>query len=132
MYFFTALLVASSVAFVNAGVNCNGSGNCPGIVGSLSDIVNISQGLDENRIYRPGEHIICIQSQLGNGLCAFLQGNSAENGHFVKILLKDLQNHGCKKCGSVPVDATQGGNDDGNGILTVNAVGSTGGCNGIC
>jgi hypothetical protein len=90
MYFSTALLVASSIAFVHAGVNCNGSGNCPGIAGSLSDIVNISQGLDENRIYRPGEHIICIESKLKNGLCAFLQGNSAENGHFVQNLTEGL------------------------------------------
>ncbi|KAL7916600.1 killer toxin [Trichoderma velutinum] len=128
----TLFALASAVGYAAAGVNCNGSSNCAGLAFSLQDIVNQSKGLDENRIYRPGEHIICIEGVFGNGACAFLQGNSAENGHFVKILLQDLLDHGCKKCGSVPVDATQGGNDDGNGILTVNAVGDTGGCNGIC
>ncbi|OPB38899.1 hypothetical protein A0O28_0020050 [Trichoderma guizhouense] len=128
----TLLALASAVGYAAAGVNCNGSSNCAGLSFSLSDFVQLSQQLDENRIYRPGEHIICAEGAFGNGACAFLQGNSAENGHFVKILLQDLLNHGCKKCGSIPVDATQGGNDDGNGILTVNAVGSTGGCKGIC
>lgn len=45
-------------------------------------------------------------------------------------LLLDLINHGCRVCGSVPVDFPN--NDPSNGILTINYVKDIAGCKGVC
>jgi hypothetical protein len=66
-------------------------------------------------------------------MCAFLQDTkSGVVGSQIQALLQELQNHGCKGCGSVPIDFTSGSNDPANGILTVNYVGDRRGCDGIC
>jgi len=128
----------STVAFVNiiglalAGINCEGNANCPGVVGSLSEIKSFANGADDNRFYQNGEHIACVESLAGTGLCAFLQNTGGVPGSSIKTLLQDLLDHGCKKCGSVPVFFPSDNNDGDHGILTVNEVGSTGGCNGLC
>ena len=52
------------------------------------------------------------------------------SGEVIRERIGDLVNHGCQECGSVPLS---GDNDEGReGILTVNWVGWTGGCNGVC
>ncbi|KAK8034253.1 hypothetical protein PG993_009248 [Apiospora rasikravindrae] len=96
------LFLTSLATGALAGINCRGSSNCGGTLCKLTDILS--------QRYR-------------RGLCAFVQGNF--NGQITASkagdLLQDLVNHGCNKCGSVPVDFP-GSNDDGNGILTVNYV----------
>lgn len=128
------LALASTISLGSAlGINCRGSGNCPGIAGSLDELISRADAVDDNRSYQNGQNIVCIESKLNNGLCAFLQGTGGMLGKDIKVLLRDLRNHGCGKCGSIPVFFPSGDNNpDTHGILTVNAVGTTNGCNGVC
>lgn len=59
----------------------------------------------------------------GDERCAITQGR-------IYDLLLDLINHGCKGCGSVPIDFPN--NDPSNGILTINYVSDRQGCDGVC
>lgn len=130
----TSVIAIASIGITGAraGINCNGSGNCPGVAGDLSTLISFGWSIDPNRWYNNGEHIVCVQSQLGTGLCAFLQNTGGAPGSSIQPLLQALQGHGCNKCGSVPMNFLQGDNSEDHGELTVNAVGSTAGCSGIC
>lgn len=126
-------LASISISGALAGINCNGSGNCPGVAGNLNTLISYANSIDSNRWYNNGEKIVCQESALGTGLCAFLKNTGGAPGSSIKPLLQALANHGCKKCGSIPLFYPQGDNNDADhGILTVNAVGSTDGCNGRC
>ncbi|KAJ2978107.1 hypothetical protein NQ176_g4002 [Zarea fungicola] len=131
---FTTLLItlATTLGSVSAGINCNGSGNCPGIVGDVDGIINLASEIDDNRVYQNHENIVCIQSALGNGLCAFLQNTGGIRGDTIKSLVAQLKGHGCKKCGSIPVFFPSDNSESAHGILTINAVTSTHGCDGVC
>lgn len=85
-------------------------------------------------VYAPGAKIICLpqgKSFLG-GICVFTQGNVAASGTYgvvIKRKLRELSQHGCQVCGSVPLG---GGNDPNvEGILTVNYVSGVV-CRGLC
>lgn len=134
------------------GINCRGSILCPQSPGFLSDsigaLVRITNGsvgycppeyscgpLNDSEFYLPMHHIVCLptgQSFLG-GLCAFAQGSNVPakgvTGALIKRKLRELREHGCLVCGSVPL----GGNNDphSQGILTVNYVSSKA-CKGLC
>lgn len=72
------------------------------------------------------------RNDLGTGICVFLQGTaSGVQGSQIQALFKEIRNHGCKGCGSVPI-VFPGSNDPKDGILTVNYVADRGGCDGIC
>ncbi|KAF2191862.1 hypothetical protein K469DRAFT_695963 [Zopfia rhizophila CBS 207.26] len=118
------------------GINCRGSEVSAGAgtgghsLGALAGL--ISEKLDMNRAYKSGEHIACSGTKSSTGLCIFPQSLKVElKGQHIKDLLNRLMAHGCKTCGSVPVDAPNS-NNPANGILTSNWVGNTGGCNGMC
>lgn len=130
--FTIALAVGSTVNAKALGINCRGSGNCPGVAGSLNDLISIVANIQGDRFYNNQENIACIKSQLGTGLCIFAQNSGGLPGSSVLPLLQALSGHGCGKCGSVPLFFPQGSNDPTFGILTVNAVTETGGCDGLC
>ena len=135
------------------GVNCRGSALCPGYleafppdyIGLLIELTNGSSHycpldfscgpLNDTDIYLPKDHIVCLplgQSFLG-GICAFAQGRNVPatgvTGALVKRKLRELRDHGCTVCGSVPLS---GDNDPrSQGILTVNYIGGMA-CKGLC
>jgi hypothetical protein len=124
------------------GINCNGSHF--GEKGPLSTLIDIINDIDPNRVYSAPQHIACIPGSRnsvlgwynGGGFCAFLQSTKYSiNGGQIKNLMKDLADHGCKGCGSVPIDFDwPTSNSPANGILTVNYVVDTASpCpNGLC
>lgn len=115
------------------GINCRGSGNCLGIGGSIDDLLGVISNIDPNRWYNDLENIACIETELRNGLCVFMQGTSGAPGSSIGPLVQALKDHGCKKCGSVPLFFPQGDNNpDDHGILTINAVGVGSACDGLC
>ncbi|KAL8724945.1 MAG: hypothetical protein Q9181_006605 [Wetmoreana brouardii] len=135
------------------GINCRGSGFCQyGPSTNSPDITSIFVSLATGTIgvcsahffcgpiadtdmYAPGAHIVCMPqgtSFLG-GICAFTQGNitaAGTSGHVIKQKLKQLHEHGCTLCGSVPLSA-EGNDPDEEGILTVNYVRRRV-CSGVC
>ncbi|KAF4950771.1 hypothetical protein FGADI_7967 [Fusarium gaditjirri] len=114
----TALLAAGQAA---AGINCRGSSQCGGGTQgeSVSDFIDLARFLDPNRWYYNGQHIICTQH-----LCAFLQNTGGMPGSSIKNLFWELYNHGCKRCGSVPVFYPDDNDEKSHGILTINYVSS--------
>ncbi|KAJ3524757.1 hypothetical protein NM208_g11930 [Fusarium decemcellulare] len=129
----TSLIAAGLVASgaSAAGINCNGSALCSREPGNLQHILSYSGGLDDNRWYQNGQHIICQTSTDNAGLCAFLKNTGGLPGREIKRLLIELENHGCKKCGSVPAFYPSDNNSNSHGELTVNFVQGTN-CQGIC
>lgn len=134
MQFTQGVIIAALAAGAMAqGINCNGSSQCGNTGGRTTDILNSVQGIDTGRTYQNGEHIACWESSLGTGICAFLQSTGGITGDLIKELVQDIVNHGCTVCGSVPVFFNSGDNNiNDHGELTINYVGSTGGCNGLC
>jgi hypothetical protein len=112
----TALLAAGQAA---AGINCRGSSQCAGGISGayLSSLINLASYIDQNRWYKNGEHIVCADR-----LCAFLQNTGGMPGSSIKNLLKELDKHGCNKCGSVPVFFPEDNDEKSHGILTANYV----------
>ena len=115
------------------GINCRGSALCSdaragkNAASRLQSFINA--GIQGNRVYRNGEHIACVDrtslAAPSGGFCAFLQGTNRDvNGNNIRDLIGQIVGHGCKVCGSVPIDFP-GSNDPKNGILTVNYVSST-------
>jgi hypothetical protein len=97
--------------------------------------------IDENRWYNNGEHIACFTGEAATGFgapspisaCAFLQNTGGTWGSIIKTLMQSfMDNHNCGLCGSIPYYFPQGDNNVANGMLTINYVGSTGGCDGLC
>lgn len=134
-----AIAMIASTASVSAlGINCEGSGYCSPIVGNpgannhpLPEMADyIDYGIDDNRWYGEGEHIACDQ---GSAVCAFVQKASGAWGSDIARLVRDLANHGCTVCGSVPL-GFPGTNDVNNGEVTFNFVGldDMGSCSGLC
>ena len=59
------------------------------------------------------------QNKGSGGLCASLQNGANATGAELKALVRKLQEHGYKKCGSIPTLVTIGVNDVSKGELTV-------------
>uniref|UniRef100_A0A914PHG1 Killer toxin Kp4 domain-containing protein n=1 Tax=Panagrolaimus davidi TaxID=227884 RepID=A0A914PHG1_9BILA len=90
--------------------------------------------IDNNREYKSGENIACYRAveNVAHGFCLFLQDNSTPvKGGQIFDLINALIDHGCKGCGSIPVDWENSNDPSVNGILTMNYVGATG-CEGLC
>ncbi|KAF9773946.1 hypothetical protein IL306_008147, partial [Fusarium sp. DS 682] len=130
---FTTLFAAALLALgVSAeGINCHGSSNCGNAGFKLTDLLRDAQGLDDNRWYQNGEHIVCWENLAHTGFCAFLQNTGGLPGKDIKRLLQELVNHGCAKCGSVPAFYPSNNDNNAHGILTVNYVYKPN-CIGIC
>ena len=120
------------------GINCRGGAGCGivdiglgGLLGQLRGQVN---SIDGGHWYQNGEYIACAEDNGGGGICAFLQGTGGMPGSSIAGLLDALIQHGCERCGSVPVWLPVNGDNNPNdhGILTVNSVLHTRGCNGLC
>ena len=84
-------------------------------------------------VYHAGDQIVCQRGLLGSdGICLFTQGNvpaEGVTGQQIIMRLSELIEHGCRKCGSVPLS---GDNDpDKMGTLTGNYVRKAS-CNGVC
>uniref|UniRef100_A0A914Z4A0 Killer toxin Kp4 domain-containing protein n=1 Tax=Panagrolaimus superbus TaxID=310955 RepID=A0A914Z4A0_9BILA len=131
--FLCSIIVAAATGL---GINCRGSFYC----WRGADIQNIKSYMDglidNNRDYNSGENIVCYRASeeetIQSGFCLFLQNTkSPVKGGRIFDLLNHLIDHGCKGCGSVPIDFPES-NDPGNGILTMNYVGGTGACIGLC
>ena len=127
------------------GINCRGSFYCTWWMEDrniiqlfYNAVVSGSQGdmvggpISDERMYYAGgdpRDVACIKDIK---ICLFLQGNvppTGVNGSTIKKRLGDLRDHGCRKCGSVPLS---GDNDPGKmGILVSNYV-TQGACDGVC
>ncbi|KAL5341311.1 killer toxin [Aspergillus crustosus] len=105
------------------GINCRGSSDCSLTdCPSLGQVLSIIEEIDDNSWFDNGEHIACIRAGAqAYSLCAFLQNSGGALGSSIKTLARELQQHGCGNCGSVPL-FYPGDNDVNNGELTFNAV----------
>ena len=132
------------------GINCKGSSQCSKLFITIKP-ENVIDGFDQLinngsvpglpggplntklRIYG-GDKIACLKNAKWavGSLCMFVQGKvpkTGVDGGIIGQRIHDLNYHGCRRCGSVPLS---GDNDpDVMGVLTVNYVTSKG-CNGIC
>ena len=123
------------------GINCRGSAMCDGVKilpdsnGSTNLIKQFryAVGLNFTRVYLPYDHIACSRTHPAGGICLFTEGDSLpEQGTNASVIYKALEylvDHGCTKCGSVPLS----GDNDPNkvGWVTSNYV-AWGVCHGIC
>ncbi|KAB8233944.1 hypothetical protein ETB97_003270 [Aspergillus alliaceus] len=131
----TNLLAIASLgvlAVEGKGINCEGSSNCGNVAFHISKLINDVKNIDPNRWYYNGNRIACWQNVAGSGFCAFPQKTGGVPGKSIPDLLQKISDHGCKRCGSVPLFYPQDNNIDSHGEITVNWVSSTGGCNGLC
>ena len=136
---------------LSLGINCRGSILCPTNIETsdyIGTLIKITDGsarycppsfscgpMNDTDIYLPNDHIVCLplgRSFLG-GICAFTQGKKVPAtgvvGAMIKRKLQELSGHGCRICGSVPLN---GNNDPASqGILTVNYIGGVV-CRGLC
>lgn len=151
------LLLTLSPLTVSLGINCRGSSYCdpnfsfrhpypfiPTFAALLTNGTSppnkpLTGGpLPPTRILYPLSptlpHIACDTiPHAGGGFCVFLQGNVPEtgvSGEVVRERMEDLVRHGCQECGSVPLSGDN--NPHREGILTVNWVSWTDGCDGLC
>jgi hypothetical protein len=90
------------------GINCRGSANCarPDSGASLDGLRNVANNAGDHHFFQNGEHVACLQfgGAAGGSLCAFPQGtNGGIEGWKAKQLLGFIRDHGCTRCGSVPV-----------------------------
>lgn len=129
--FFSTLTIATALAALLAtasakGINCQGSGLCPGNKGLLSQALTQLRTKDQHQQWSQNEKLICIESSITIGkpnLCIFYQNigdrkfTTAQSIQYIEGLL----NHGCQACGSIPTDD---GNDVSKGELTANMVAS--------
>ena len=137
---FTISLFAPTI--LGLGINCRGANECSihqsetanGLY-RIAQILNTT--MDDQMYYDDGSKIACLpgakdQNKGNGGLCAYLQNGANATGAELKVLVKKLQEHGCKKCGSIPTLVTQGINNVSKGELTVNWNSHANGCNGTC
>lgn len=124
IHFLISLVAALRLAAVVSatGINCNGSSNC-GLARTsfMEDLNNVVSGdqFPTDRFYNNGEQIICGSQ----GICVFAQESGGLPASSVPLLIQDLQGHGCKVCGSIPLFFPDGdNNEDDFGFLTVNFV----------
>ncbi|KAL8738504.1 MAG: hypothetical protein Q9181_000715 [Wetmoreana brouardii] len=140
-------LLTSPSADNTLGINCRGSLFCQVYAGrfitkayhiSVMGLHHVPSDwdpgpLNSSALYAATHHILCLpfDNNLYKGFCVFAQGMPGEepyvSGAEVKRGLGMLVDHGCRMCGSVPLEAL--GMRE--GWLTVNYV-SDKVCGGIC
>ncbi|KAK5993975.1 KP4 killer toxin [Cladobotryum mycophilum] len=126
----------SALVFISGasalGINCRGSGFCMAdenvSAQQVMDQIGIlvAQGGGDRRFYS-GQQVACNSGSTGS-ICAFYQNGASGTGHDAFNQAKQIIDHGCRICGSVP---TQPGNDVSKGQLTINYV-SNPCCQGNC
>ncbi|KAF2821193.1 killer toxin [Ophiobolus disseminans] len=129
MHFTTPLLTLLSLSStaLSLGINCRGNGNCglPDSRASLDRLRDVARGAGDHHFFQNGDHIACLQfgGAAGGSLCAFPQGTRGGiEGWKAKQLLGFIRDHGCTRCGSVPVNFPNDNDVNSAGQLTVNWV----------
>ncbi|KAL4886885.1 killer toxin [Aspergillus karnatakaensis] len=132
----TLTLLTLSPTALTLGINCRGSSNCAQPdAPALINLVALIDNIDPNRWYDNGQQIACQnEAFLQGAVCAFLQNSGGAPGSSIITLARDLRDHGCAVCGSVPLFFPQGDNNVDDGELTVNWTGNSccSGSNCIC
>lgn len=113
-------LLLTAVSSAGAlGINCQGDGNCFN-GNQLQQFYNLADGLQQGRFYQNDERIMCqpYSGLAGGAFCLFLSGTGfgAPASSF-KTLIKDLMDHGCQACGSIPLFFPDGDNSPNRGVL---------------
>lgn len=139
MKFIATLLSGLAIATTGdaLGINCRGNASCKAANGyySTNDFNEAVKKISSKQWFENGEHIACFAVNPSPGLnyraCLFAQGSKGVNGVGVKRLMPFLKSK-CGLCGSVPLFYPES-NDPSGGILTINIVSDTRGCNwGLC
>lgn len=79
------------------GINCRGSIGCSVACPPIWMMIWLFDAwVGDDQHYDNGKWIGCI-----NSICAFLQNTDGANGQQIKMLTRDIINHGCEVCGSV-------------------------------
>ncbi|RKP02004.1 hypothetical protein CXG81DRAFT_25356 [Caulochytrium protostelioides] len=129
----------------DATIHCRGSVLCRTAGGDvvnkgdtrLEAIERYLLSIHELQLYQDSEHIACLQTRLGGGICAFFENTQKDNGRYLltaklaQALTNELKNKGCKACGNTSVDRITTENSQFQGRFVVNYV-SKAKCNGIC
>lgn len=70
MQFIQLSLAVATLAGISSalGINCRGSGNCPGAIGNIQGVLASVESANQGRTYYDQQHIGCA-----NNLCAFYQ-----------------------------------------------------------
>ncbi|KAJ5649517.1 killer toxin [Penicillium longicatenatum] len=119
MRFEHVLLAAltSTAEALALGINCRGSSNC-----GAPDAPELIDQIDPSRWYDNGEQIACQNEALDEGaVCAFLQNSGGAPASSIITLARELEDHGCGVCGSIPLFYPNDNNVD-DGELTINFV----------
>ncbi|KAI8940410.1 hypothetical protein NX059_004100 [Plenodomus lindquistii] len=117
-------------AEVLLGINCRGSGRCVSCNTDIPFLQTITDRIPDNYKWTNGQLIacsLCHQCRTcpdadKNGLCVFpqnLKEGEVVTGAQIKQAIKAIRDHGCNRCGSVPLHP---GNDVEDGELTINFV----------
>lgn len=109
------------------GINCRGSGECSNFYNEIKDVIDSICNKSSSQLFGPGEHIGTDYawhqidgSWSYSGLAAFTQSTSnAISVETACACAKQIMNHGCTACGSVPLYP---GNNVASGQLTINYV----------
>ncbi|KAL8747293.1 MAG: hypothetical protein Q9190_000799 [Brigantiaea leucoxantha] len=139
--------ILSTPESLHLGINCRGHPLCYTDVGAVWYLRDLAYGtawriptfprynygpIDDTSLYAAGKHIVCKSgtAHAFGGFCVFTQGaKGSVSGRLVKRKLTQLLEHGCWRCGSVPLE--KGNDPNKEGILTVNYVqGNV--CRGVC
>lgn len=130
---FIAVAAAAAQSVAGLGINCHGDMLC-GIAyisgGRLEHLTDVFNKLDDKRTYDNGEDVACIEidslnfsGSFKSTLCAYIQNSKGNvSGATLKGVFKELQDHGCAICGSVPLLYAKGDDDINHGELTINLV----------
>lgn len=136
----TALLSISSTSaasLAKRGINCQGSSECSQGTGEVSrKLTGYIDQLDNSRWVDNGVQIACVREphsgDESGAICAFMQGTGGAPASSLKTLAQDIVDHGCNKCGSVPLFYPSDNNNGDHGILTFNYVANGCGHSGLC
>lgn len=132
--FFTSAIKPTTAGV--KGINCEGSYPICAMVGANGldspdgtnarsvpswFLARFKSDVPSTVVYPPGYQIGCFGNRLNGALCLFTQatGKSYSQAELWPVL-KDLDYHGCRYCGSAPLDRSI--NDVSRGMLTINYV----------
>ncbi|TID25370.1 putative MFS-type transporter [Venturia nashicola] len=128
--------MAATTVVSGLGINCQGSSQCSQGSGEVSrKLTGYINKLDDGRWVDNGVQIACVREPAAganSAICAFMQGTGGASAKSLKALAQDLVDHGCNKCGSVPLFFPSDNNPDTHGILTFNYVANGCGKSGLC
>lgn len=133
--FLLPLLLLLSTPVNGVGINCHGSARCltSDNMGVMEKLAAHMARMHDRDVYMPGQSIACFYDGWSGFYCAFVQGKRAPRGGVYGVLLKEkmrqLVEHGCRGCGSVPLAADNESRTS--GLLTVNFV-MLAPCTGLC